>query len=180
MTHAATTPDRAMLPAGEAAIERIGWVGFPIWRLAGQAGTVADLGRFSALNTFFLRGQRIELPDGRRWRITAVEIGGMLRVVVADERRRRLAMASAGTRNYAIDGPDFAFWLNPAAAGRGRAVVWDLHDREGPVARFTRRPLAVAASGAVPLPAAVLGLLLVQFGIPGEGDLGVPTMRWGT
>jgi hypothetical protein len=38
----------------------------------------------------------------------------------------------------------------------------------------------VAASEAIPLPAALLGLLLVQFGIPGEGDLGIPAMRWGS
>jgi len=168
-----------MLPAGAATLERAGWIGFPIWRFAGEQGPIATLGRFSALNTFFLRGQRVELAGGRRLRITAVELGGMLRVVVADEHRRRLAMASAGTRNYAIDGLDFAFWLNPASGGRGRAAAWDLHDSDGPAARFTRRPVVVSADRPIPVPAVLLGLLLVQFGIPGEGDLGVPTMRWG-
>lgn len=168
-----------MLPAGDAAVERVGWVGFPIWRLSGERGPLADLGRFSALNTFFLRGQRVGLPDGRRLRITAVELGGTLRMVVADENRRRLSMASAGIGDYAIDGPDFAYRLNPASGGMGRAAAWDLHAHEHLVARFTRRPLTIAASEEVPLAAALLGLVLVQFGIPGEGDLGVPPMQWG-
>ena len=100
-------------------------------------------------------------------------------MVVADENHRRLSMASAGIGNYAIDGADFAYRLNPASGGMGRAVVWDLHAHEHLVARFIRRPLTIAASEEVPLAAALLGLVLVQFGIPGEGDLGVPPMQWG-
>ena len=47
------------------------------------------------------------------------------------------------------------------------------------MARFTRRPFGGVCSEPVPLPAVLLCLLLVRFGIPGENELRMPVLNWG-
>jgi hypothetical protein len=104
--------------------------------------------------------------------------GSGLAAVMANEEGRRLAMAAPGAAagNYGIVGKDYAFTLNPAEGGFGRARVWDLFDGEETVARFTRRPFGAECRRPIPLPVVLLGLLLARFGIPGENELRMPGM----
>jgi hypothetical protein len=151
----------------------------PSYRLRAADGLVADLARFSALSIYFFgRGQKITLPWGSCWRLTAVARGSGLAAVVANEEGRRLAMAAPGAAagNYGIIGKDYAFTLNPAEGGFGRARLWDLFRGEEMVARFTRRPFGGECLQPIPLPVVLLGLLLVRFGIPGENELRLPGM----
>jgi hypothetical protein len=176
-------PPAARPPApvvtGTVAVRRSHLLGFPTFELRAEKELRVGMGRYSALNIYFGIGQKIVLPSGERWRLTAIEQGSGLRPVVATREHRRLAMASAGVGNYGINGRDWAYTLNPAEAGWGRASRWDLFVGDEPAARFTRRPLEAVCEHAVPLPALLLALLLTRMGIPGEGDMHVPELRWG-
>jgi hypothetical protein len=90
-----------------------------------------------------------------------------------------MAAAGAAAGNYGITGRDYAYTLNPAEGGFGRAGLWDLYAGEDPVARLTRRPFGAFCAEPVPLPAVLLALLLVRSGIPGEGSRFIPEFRWG-
>ena len=81
--------------------------------------------------------------------------------------------------NYGINGRDYAYTLNPAEGRLGRARLWDLFAGDEPAARFARHPFGGVCTAPVPLPALLLGLLLVRFGIPGENDLRMPVLNWG-
>jgi len=170
---------RIPLILGAAAVRRARFLRFPAFELTTEDGLRVEIGRFSALNIYFGRGQRLDLPWGERWRLTAVEHGAMLRPVVLNEARRRMAMAAAGTGNYGINGRDYAYTLNPAEARMGRAGRWDLFAGEDRLASFTRRPFGARCEQPLPLPAVLLGLLLTRLSIPGEGYSHVPEMRWG-
>lgn len=137
------------------------------------------MGRYSVLNIYFGPGQKIVLPWGARWRLTAIEQGSGLRPVVLNEARQKMAMAAAGIGNYGINGRDYAYTLNPAEARLGRPGRWDLFAGEDRVARFAHRPFSAACEDPVPLPALLLAVLLTRLGIPGEGALHLPEMRWG-
>ena len=137
------------------------------------------LARYSALNIYFFgQGQKIALPWGERWRQTAVARGSGLAAVLLNGARQRLVMAAAGADagNYGMIGRDYAYTLNPAEGGFGRARRWDLYHGEEIVARFTRRPFGGVCHAPVPLPAVLTCLLLVRFGIPGENELRMPSM----
>lgn len=165
--------------AGAVAVRRVRLLRFPAFELQAEGGLQVGMGRYSALNIYFGWGQRLELPWGARWRLTAVEQGSMLRPVVINENRQRMAMAAAWTGSYGINGRDYAYILNPAEARLGRAGRWDLFAGEDRVARFTRRPFSAVCDQPLALPAVLLGLLLTRLAIPGEGDMHVPQMRWG-
>lgn len=165
--------------AGAIRVRRSRWLGFPTYELTTQNGPTVGLARYSALNIYFFgKGQRIALPEGVRWRVTAVARGPALATVLYDEARGRLAMAAAGAAagNYGIVGKDYAYTLNPAEGGWGRARIWELFAGERPVARLTRRPFGAQCAEPVPLPALLLSLLFVRFGIPGENELRMPGM----
>jgi len=164
---------------GAVAVRRARFLTFPAFELTTEDGLQVGMGRFSALNIYFGWGQRLDLPWGARWRLIAVEQGSMLRPVVVNEARRRLAMAAAGIGNYGINGRDYAYTLNPAEARMGRAGRWDLFTGEDRLARFTRRPFGARCEQPLPLPAVLLGLLLTRLSVPGEGSSHVPEMRWG-
>jgi len=185
--HPAITPPAAGPPApqvtGPLAVHRARLVLSPSYRLTTSDGLEVGLARYSALNIYFFgRGQRITLPWGACWRLTAAARGSGLTAVVANEAGRRLAVAAPGAAagNYGIVGRDYAFTLNPAEGGLGRARLWDLFDGEEVVARFTRRPFGGNCLRPIPLPVVLLGLLLVRFGIPGENELRLPGVYPGT
>ncbi|MFH1331283.1 MAG: hypothetical protein ABIJ48_11600 [Actinomycetota bacterium] len=178
----APVPSPIPMVSGAAAVRRAHLVRFPSYRLTAQPGLRVELARYGALNIYFFGpGQKIALPWGGRWRLTTIERGGGLAVVVVNEARQKLAMAAAGAvaGNYGINGRDYAYTLNPAEGGWGRARLWDLFAREDRVARLTRRPFRAFCSEPIPLPALLLALLLVRTGIPGEGSRYVPDFRWG-
>jgi hypothetical protein len=164
---------------GAVAVHRGRLLRFPAFELETEDGWRVGMGRFSALNIYFGWGQRLDLPWGTRWRLTAVEQGSLLRPVVINEARQRLAMAAAGIGNYGINGRDYAYTLNPAETRLGRARRWDLFAGEERAARFTRRPFGAWCEHPLPLPAVLLGLLLTRLSVPGEGEMHLPEMRWG-
>lgn len=164
---------------GAVSVQRVRRLRFPAFELRDEERPLAGMGRYSALNIYFGPGQKIDLPGGVTWRLTALERGAALCPVVANERRQRMAMAAAWIGNYGINGRDYAYTLNPAEARRGRAGRWDLYCGEARVARFTRRPFGALCEQPLPLPALLLGLLLTRFGIPGEGEMHLPELHWG-
>jgi len=177
----AAAPAAIPMVSGGVTVRRAHLVRFPSYRLTAQQGLELGLARYGALNIFFFgRGQKIALPWGEHWRLTAVARGSGLAAVLINQARQRLAMAAAGAAagNYGINGRDYAYTLNPAEGGWGRAHVWDLVAHEEPVARFTRRPFDGHCDRPVPLPAVLLALTLTRFGIPGESDLHLPGMNW--
>ena len=147
---------------------------FPIHRVVGRDGPVADLGRYSALWIYFGPGQRARLADGREWRVTATRYGGGLSTLIVDEARRRVAQAFPGIGNYHLDVVDGGYVLNPAEGGRGRANRWLIDDGDAVLATVSRRPHRLVVDREIPLGVGLLALLLALTGIPGEGDLGVP------
>jgi hypothetical protein len=170
------------LVLGRVTVRRARLLRFPSFRLTTEQGLQLGLARYGALNIYFFGpGQKIALPWGGHWRLTAAARGSGLTAVVANEERRRLAAAAPGAvaGNYGINGRDYAYTLNPAEGGFGRARLWDLFAGEDAVARFTRRPFGAVCTAAVPLPVVLLGLLLVRFGIPGENELRMPGLNWG-
>jgi len=169
----------APLISGQMAVRRARLLRFPSYRMRTEQGVEVGLARYSALNIYFFgRGQRIALPWGEQWRQTAVARGSGLAAVLVNGDRQRLVMAAAGAAagNYGLVGRDYAYTLNPAQGGFGRSRRWDLYHGEEIVARFTRRPFGGVCLAAVPLPAVLLCLLLVRFGIPGEKELRMPNI----
>jgi len=167
------------LVSGQVAVRRARLLRFPSYELTTGQGLRLSLARYSALNIYFFgKGQKITVPWGGHWRLTAIARGSGLVAVVANEDRRRLAMATPGAAagNYGINGREYAYTLNPAEGGFGRARLWGLFAGEEVVARFARRPFGGVCSTPVPLPVVLLCLLLVRFGIPGENELHMPGM----
>jgi hypothetical protein len=168
--------------SGRVTVRRARLLRFPSYRVTTEQGLEVNLGRYGALNIYFFGpGQKIALPWGVRWRLTAAARGSGLTAVVANEDHRRLAVAAPGAvaGNYGVNGRDYAYTLNPAEGGFGRARLWDLFAGEDAVARFTRRPFGAVCTAAVPLPVVLLGLLLTRYGIPGEKELRMPQLNWG-
>jgi hypothetical protein len=167
---------------GKVAVRRAHFLRFPAYELATEQGFTLGLARYSSLNIYFFGpGQKIALPWGVAWRLTAVARHAGLAAVVGNERRERLAVAAPGAvaGNYGINGRDYAYTLNPAEGGLGRARLWDLFAGDEPAARFTRYPFGARCAAPIPLPAVLLCLLLVRFSIPGENELRLPALNWG-
>lgn len=172
-----TRPPASLL--GAVSVTQARRLRFPPFELRGEHGLLAGMGRYSVLNIYFGPGQRIRLPQGVTWRITAIARGAALCPVVADERNQRVAMAAAWIGNYGINGRDYAYTLNPAEAPRmGRPGRWDLFTGEDRVAGFTRRPFGALCEQPVPLAALLLGLLLTRLSIPGESEMHLPDLHW--
>ncbi|MBM3695777.1 MAG: hypothetical protein FJW79_07585 [Actinobacteria bacterium] len=179
---AVAAPPPTPLVSGRVTVGRARLVCFPSYRLTAAPDLEVGLARYSALNIYFFGpGQKIALPWGICWRLTSLPRGPSLVAVVANEEGRRLAMAAPGAAagNYGVNGRDYAYTLNPAEGGLGRARLWHLFDGEQVVARFTRRPFGGVCHSPVPLPVVLLGLLLARFGIPGENELRMPSLNWG-
>ena len=154
-------------------------LGFPWGRLIGPSGaTVASLGRLSALNIFLGRGQRIELPDGSRWRTKATAWQRFVCPLVVDSKGMALAISTPGP-GYAITMRDRAFELAPAEARPGRARRWELlRDRE-PIGLIHRNPYYAELEVDVPLAAVLLALALSVVGVMGEKDIAPSIRGWG-
>jgi hypothetical protein len=153
--------------------------GFPWGRLLGQDGRlVAEVGRYSALNIFLGRGQRIRLADGTRWRVRSAPWHRYVCPRVVDGDRRRLATSAPGPGDYRVTCRERAFTLIPAEKRPGRARVWELIEFDESVARIRRNPYQAEIAEPVPLQAVVLSFALAAFGVMGEKDIAPTTTGW--
>jgi hypothetical protein len=158
---------------GRAEVEKASERGFPRYRLvADRVGGLAEIGRYSWFAIYLGKGQRIVLPSGAEWRLRAVGFGSAICPVIVDEDRRKVAQAFPGTKNYGINGPDYAYVLYSAMRRRGND--WLLRHHETDSARFTRRPRNVEAVEPVPVAAVLLSFVVMQFGVPGDEEHFVP------
>jgi hypothetical protein len=164
---------------GDGTITRRPALGFPWGTLEGSGRRVAEIGRFSMLNTFFGRGQRIRLPDGATWRIKAVSWHRFVCPVVVDGEGVGLATSAPGHESYALNVPGMGLGLHAAEARPGRPRRWLLVHHEEEIGRLARNPYEFSLDRAVPLPVVLLGFSLASFGIMGEKDLVTKTTSWG-
>ena len=160
---------------GRAEIHRVSGRGFPTHRLVDDGGEViAELGAFSWFSIYLGRGQRVALPDGTRWRIRARSRVHTIAPVIVDSEQRKVVESGHGYKNYGINGPDYAYVLNPDEKRRSRARRWTLRHHESTVATVERHPRTVDATEPVPLAVVLMSFVLIQFGIPGEEELALP------
>jgi hypothetical protein len=136
------------------------------------------LGRSGWLRILIGAGQRIEFPDGDRWRLRSVSIGGSIGLVVLDGCDRKVAMASFSGGAYSITGRDFGCVLVPGDARRRRAHRWMVRHGEDELAAVTKVPLSIHAFEPLPLGVVLLCLVLVRSGVPGESPVKLPKFRW--
>ena len=164
---------------GRASVHKSSGLGFPVYRLLERERSVASFGRYSFFKIYIGTGQRIELPDGSRWRLRAVGIAGDICPVIVNSEGQRVAQAGLKPSHYGINGPDYAYGLIPIENLRiGRPIRWTLTHRGDYVAQFTRRPREVMISEAVHLSAVLLSFVLMDFGIPGEQSRRIPSFKW--
>ncbi|MDH5372497.1 MAG: hypothetical protein OEX97_06100 [Acidimicrobiia bacterium] len=167
---------------GSALLRRVGALAFPTSVLVGGEGPsegtiLAGLGRDGWFRVFFGRGRRVELPDGTKWRLTAVGAGGFISPLVTCA-GGKLAMATPlGRRSYGVNGRDYAYNLYPTNGKDRRTPTWALREHETDVATFGSR--SMYATHPVPLAAALLCFTVIKYGVPGESNLFVPEFRWG-
>lgn len=166
---------------GSASIRRIGRRTFPVYVLVHEDGTeegtvLAHLGRRGWFRIFFGRGQRVELPDGLKSRVAAVEAGPYIEPAMLGEGGKLVVGSPHGKRSYRITGRDFAYRFYSAGDTRRSKDTWTLREHETTIATF--RSDSVSAHHPVPLPAVLLCFTLIRYGIPGEANLGIPEFRW--
>lgn len=161
---------------GSVRLQPTGRPGFP-WGVATSGGReIARVGRYSAINTFLLRGQRIEI-GGRRWRMKGRGWHRMVVPVLLDEDGRKLATSAAGPDDYAINCRDRAFSLIPAEERPGRPRRWSLLSFNEPVAAIGRNPYEADISEPIPVPALLMAWTLATLGCMGEKQL-IQSMGW--
>ena len=149
-----------------------------MFALTRNGEVLALTGRWGWFKVFFGFGVRIELPDGDRWRIRSVGVGGAIWPVIVDSSRRKVATAGIAHGTYGINTKHGAFVFIPSGrrgAGRKR---WMLRRFEEELAVVTRSPLSVEAMHPVPLGAVLMCFVLMRYGIPGESAPRFPSFRW--
>jgi hypothetical protein len=166
---------------GRASIRRTRLVGFPASVFALEDGTtqgklLARLGRDGWIRVFLGRGQKVELPDGTKWRMTAVGAGPYIEPIVTSETGLVAIGSPYGRRSYHLNGRDFAYDLYRSSASTAGKQSWALREHERDIATFGSSSLN--AGYPVPLAAALLCFILIKHGVPGEAPLGVPEFRW--
>jgi len=167
---------------GSALLRRVGALAFPTSILVGDESAsgetiLARLGRDGWFRVFFGRGRRVELPDGTKWRLTAVEAGGFISPLVACEGGKLAMGAPLGNRSYGVNGRDYAYNLYPTKSRDLGKPSWLLREHDIDIATFRSR--SMYANHPVPLAAALLCFTLIKHGVPGEANLLVPEFRWG-
>jgi len=154
--------------------------GFPWATLVGDEGPIAAIGRYSALNIFLFRGQRIVLIDGRTWRLQGVSWHRFVCPLLIDGSRRKLATSAPGHGGYGITCRDRGFTLLSAEKRPGRPRRWQLQESGEPVASIRRNPYEADVLTSIPLPALLMSFGLAAFGVMGEKDLVSATATWAT
>lgn len=157
-----------------------GGLGFPWATLDGPDGTLAEVGRYSAVNLFLLRGQRIRLPDGKTWRLKGVSWHQFVCPMLVDADGTKLATSAPGhgNHNYAVTCRDRGFSFIPTEKRPGRPRLWELVEFGEPIASIRRNPYEADIDVPIPLPAVLMGFALAAFGVMGEKDLVPSSTSW--
>ena len=164
---------------GSGSVSRDRALGFPWGTLELGGAPVAHLGRFSMLNTFFGRGQRVRLPSGDAWRVKAVSWHRFVCPVVVDRSGAGLATSAPAHESYAMNAPRLGLEMHPAEGRAGRPRRWVLVHHDEEIGRLRRHPFEVELSEPLPLPVVLLGFSLATFGVLGEKDLVTKAASWG-
>lgn len=163
-------------------LRRIGWIRFPAFELvmdepAENHRVLAKVGRGGWFKVYFGRGRRIELADGTKWRLTAMDKAGSVVPVITSETGKVAYASTTGYRSYGISGRDFAYNLyRDQEPGIGKRATWLLVEFDNPVG--TVGATAIQAESPIPVAVALLCMSLVKFGVPGESKLGIPATQW--
>lgn len=165
---------------GEISLRRVGRWRFPVFELASSEDVIARFGRLGLWRIYFGGGVRIELTTGATWRLRSFGSAGAVCPVIVDSDIRKVAQAAPYAGGYGLNGPDWAYVMVPSEHRQlARSNQWILREHEEEVGAITRRPWRIEANSPVPLGAAIIGLALAVYAIPGEAKLGVPEFRWG-
>ena len=166
------SPEQGLhLLEGAAEMQRIGRVRFPVFVLTQRDEVLASLGRASWFTIFFGRGQRVELSDGSRWRITSRGVAGMVCPAIVDAAGRKIAVSMYADSLYRINGRDYGCVFYRAAGRRfGPGTRWLLRIHDDEVAALTSRPYTVDAAQPVHLGAVLLSFTLANYGALGESS----------
>lgn len=164
---------------GEVTLRRVGVFRFPVWELVDEGETVARMGRISWWSIYFGFGQKVHLANGSVWRVRSVESNGMISALIVNADGLKVALGSVGASGYLILGKDYSYKLLP---GRANSIVlpneWFLNTDDEVFARIRRHPTRITAVSPVPVAAAVLAMVLVRLGIPGDKKMGFSTVSW--
>ncbi len=154
---------------GRAEVRRVGRVRFPVFELVQGDVVLASMGRTGWVKVFLGRGQRIELADGSRWRLTSLGAGGAICPAILDDAKRKIAVSSVAVGGYGINGMTFGFTLHLGDRNPfGRANRWVLRFYEDEIATVMRHPSGVDAAVPVHLGAVLIAFALARYGIVGE------------
>jgi hypothetical protein len=160
---------------GPISLRRLGRFGFPTDELVTERGTIARLGRDGSMRIFFGRGRRVQLVDGREWRIKATTAGPhIVPMIKAATGIVATSGPLSGTRCYGINGKHFGYALVPL--GRIRLLGqldWSMRRHELEVATIDSDHV-IHTSEPIPIAAALMAFTLIAHGIPGESKL-MPT-----
>jgi hypothetical protein len=183
MTNSAPSyPDNHDAPfwmEGPAAVRRLGRWRFPVFELEQDGDVLARMGRTGWIKIYLGSGQRIDLPDGDRWRIRSIGTGGTFIPVIVDSSGRKVALGGLSHGSYGINGRDYSCVLAPVDKPMvGRANTWVLRSFEDDLAIITRQPLSIDASLQVHLGAVLMSFVLVRYGLPEETMPRIPAFRW--
>jgi hypothetical protein len=164
---------------GRASVRRIRRWKFPVFELEQGGDVLAHLGRAGWIKIYLGSGQRVELPNGERWRIRSIGIGGTFSPIIVDSLGRKVALGGVSHGSYGINGKDYSCVLAPVDKPMvGRANTWSLRRFEDELATITRYPLSVDASLPVHLGAVLMSFVLVRYGLPEESMPRIPSFRW--
>ena len=165
--------------AGKATVRRLRRWKFPAFELGQDGDVLAHMGRTGWIKVYLGSGQRVELPNGDRWTIRSIGIGGTFSPIIVDSSGRKVALAGMTHGSYGINGKDYSCILAPVDKPMiGRANTWILRRFEDEIATITRYPLSVDASVPVHLGAVLMSFVLVRYGLPEESMPRIPAFRW--
>jgi hypothetical protein len=165
--------------AGKATVRRLRRWKFPVFELEKDGDVLAHMGRTGWIKVYLGSGQRVELPNGDRWTIRSIGIGGTFSPIIVDSIGRKVALAGMSHGSYGINGKDYSCVLAPVdKPAIGRANTWNLRRFEDDLATITRYPLSVDASHPVHLGAVLMSFVLVRYGLPEESMPRIPSFRW--
>lgn len=135
------------------------------------------MGRTGWFRTFLGRGQRIDLPDGSRWRLRAITVGGDICPVILDSSRRKIAIAAEAHGAYGINTKDDAFMLYRSGKRGPARHRWVLRHFENEVAIISADQ-AVQAVQPVPLGVVLVSFVLIRYGLPSDAVPKLPGFSW--